>query len=168
MFLASRAITLKSMDQDTGYIETYITIESWSNTKINPTERTVRLDITESLIDLINASSGYSESWIRMTSLLNEDNGIDVNYMTFKKKYIYNTILKFIVVNEKTPFDLYIDHSSTSFGFESSEPTSIENYTKDKNISNKLSLENGRYYMTISNMEKKRYYAKMKIKIIEQ
>ena len=168
MFLASRAITLKSMDQDTGYIETYITIESWSNTKINPTERTVRLDITESLIDLINASSGYSESWIRMTSLLNEDNGIDVNYMTFKKKYIYNTILKFIVVNEKTPFDLYIDHSSTSFGFESSAPTSIENYTKDKNISNKLSLENGRYYMTISNMEKKRYYAKMKIKIIEQ
>lgn len=166
-YLASRAITLKSKDDISGKISSSVTIDTWFNTIINEQKRTVKLDITESLTELINTSEGYSEAWSRLINLFTSTNISDIDYTTFKTKYIVNTILKYIVINNKNPFKLYVKPSSTSFEFSSTTP-SENNFIVVENMNNKLTEENGRYYMTVTNLEPKKYFAKMEIPIIKK
>lgn len=166
-YLGSRAITLKTEDASSGSILSEVTIDTWFNTKSDAQTKTVKLDITESLTELINTSEGYSEAWSRLTNLFSSTNADSIDYTTFKTKYIANTILKFIVINNKAPFTLYVDPSSTSFMFNSTFQTD-KKFKKVENMSTRLTEENGRYYMTIRNLEPKQYCAKMEIKIIDE
>jgi hypothetical protein len=119
------------------------------------------------LIEYIKTSEGYSDAWSKLANLFNSSNLSTIDYTTFKTKYIANTILKFIVINSKIPFTLYVNPSSTSFGFNSTEPAE-GNFVKAENITNRLTEENGRYYMAVKNLEPKQYFAKMEITIIEK
>ena len=166
-YLASRGITLKSKDELSGNIVSSITIDTWFNTIVNEQKKMFKLDITESLIEYIKTSEGYSDAWSKLANLFNSSNLSTIDYTTFKTKYIANTILKFIVINSKIPFTLYVNPSSTSFGFNSTEPAE-GNFVKAENITNRLTEENGRYYMTVKNLEPKQYFAKMEITIIKK
>lgn len=166
-YLGSRGITLKTKNELSGNITSSVIIDTWVNTIINVQKRMFKLDITESLIELIKTSEGYSDAWTKLSNLFNTSNISNIDYTTFKTKYIANTILKFITINNKIPFTLYINPSSTSFGFNSTVPTEGK-FIKIENITNNLTEENGRYYMTVKNLEPKQYFAKMEIPIIRK
>jgi len=166
-YLASRAITLKTKNSITGNIISSITIDKWFDTKIDRQRNTIKLDITESLVELINDSEGYSEAWSKLSNLLNSTSITDIDYTTYKTKYITNTILKFISINNNTPFTLYMNPSSTSFEFVPTSPTG-NNVKKAENIKNTLIEENGKLYMIIQDLEPKQYFAKIEITIIKE
>ena len=147
-FYGSRALQLK-----TGNKDNTITITDWVDTVINENKRTVRLNITESLINYITFSSGFESNWTRFnsTETLN------------KTKYIKNSILKHINITSGSVFKLYVVEKSTIFKF--IDYTDIYNLSEIKNTSNNIIYENDTYYIELEGFDSRIYSATFTIKI---
>ena len=83
-------------------------------------------------------------------------------YDPYKTKYIENTILKLIDINNNTKFILYVDKSVNEFIFNTNkEQIDTTKFEEVKNLKNTLVLSENRYYMNIENLEPHSYYAEM-------
>lgn len=148
MFINSRGINLNGIDGST------IILDNWSSTKIDLHNGFIRLNISETLIRYIMFSEGFLDSWDYL-SLRNN---------TYKIRYIKNTVLKYININNKVKFEVY-DIPGTYSMFFMDTLDEDENLEKVDNIKHELKYENGKYYMYIYPDEPHIYYAKMTIKI---
>ena len=156
-YIASRGINLKTKDSDGNIIHGCI-ISSWSDSVIDPDNRTISLNVTSSLINFINdgTKTGYSESWNKNQPYITD------MYDPYKTKYIENTILKLIDINNNTKFILYVDKSVNEFIFNTNkEQIDTTKFEEVKNLKNTLVLSENRYYMNIENLEPHSYYAEM-------
>ena len=156
-YIASRGINLKTKDSDGNIIHGCI-ISSWSDSVIDPDNRTISLNVTSSLINFINdgTKTGYSESWNKNQPYITD------MYDPYKTKYIENTILKLIDINNNTKFILYVDKSVNEFIFNTNkEQIDTMRFEEVKNLKNTLVLSENRYYMNIENLEPHSYYAEM-------
>ena len=158
-YIASRGINLKTKDQN-GHIIHGIDLTTWVDTIKSSDNKKIVLNITASIINFIdsNSISGYSESWSKNQDYINSD---DISYSNYKSKYIENTILNLIDINNNTKFTLYVDKSSDSFEFISEKPSDISTYEEMNNVENTLIFSENRYYMNIENLEPHKYYAEM-------
>lgn len=158
-YIASRGINLKTEDQN-GNIIHGIDLTTWVDYEISFDESKIILNITSSIINFINSdkSNGYSDAWNKNQIYINSE---DVSYSSYKSKYIENTILKLIDINNNTKFILYVDKSSDKLEFKSEKPSDASSYEEMKNLENTLVLSENRYYMNIENLEPHKYYAEM-------
>ena len=158
-YIASRGINLKTEDQN-GNITHGIDLTTWVDYEISSDENKIILNITSSIINFINSdnSSGYSDSWNKNQRYINTE---DISYSSYKSKYIENTILKLIDINNNTKFILYVDKSSNNLEFKYEKPSDTSSYEEMKNLENTLVFSENRYYMNIENLEPHRYYAEM-------
>ena len=158
-YIASRGITLKTKDQD-GNIIHGIDLTTWIDSIVSQEGNKITLNITTSIINFINSSNenGYSESWNKNQKYINSG---DISYSSYKSKYIENTILKLIDINNNTKFILYVDKSSDVLEFAFEKPADTSRYEEMSNIENTLVFSENRYYMNIENLEPHRYYAEM-------
>jgi hypothetical protein len=148
---------MKTKDEDGNIINGCI-ISIWDDSIIDPDKRTISLNITSSLINFINdgANTGYSESWNKNQSYL------DNMYNDYKTKYIENTILKLIDINNNTKFRLYVDRSVDELIFNADKrKIDITKFEEVSNLKNTLVFSENRYYMNIENLEPHSYYAEM-------
>ena len=151
MFLASRGINLKTLKND--IVLDYIEINEWKNTTNDRFKKTIILDITESIINKIMYSDGYISNF----------NEQDITDPSNKRKYIENSILPYININNNCLFELYI-YSKDENGIEiTNEKSSKKKYKKVENVKNTLYTENNKYYMKIEDLDNYKYFAKMKI-----
>ena len=158
-YIASRGINLKTEDQN-GNIIHGIDLTTWVDYEISYDENKIILNITSSIVNFINSdnSNGYSDSWNKNQRYINSE---DVSYSSYKSKYIENTILKLIDINNNTKFILYVDKSSDKLEFKYEKPSDTSSYEEMKNLENTLVFSENRYYMNIENLEPHRYYAEM-------
>ena len=156
-YIASRGINLKTKDTDGNIIHGFI-ISTWSDSVIDPDKRTISLNVTSSIINFINdgTKTGYSESWNKNQPYITD------MYDPYKTKYIENTILKLIDINNNTKFILYVDKSVNDLIFNTDkEQIDTTKFEEVKNLKNTLVLSENRYYMNIENLEPHSYYAEM-------
>ena len=117
------------------------------------------MNITSAIINFINdvAKSGYSTSWGKnqpyVTSM----------YDPYKTKYIENSILKLIDINNYTKFTLYVDNNVDELVFNESKPIDYTRFEEVKNIKNNLVFSENRYYMNIDDLDPHSYYAEITI-----
>ncbi len=158
-YIASRGINLKTKDQN-GNIIHGIDLTTWVDTIKSSDNKKIVLNITASIINFIdsNSISGYSESWSKNQDYIDSD---DISYSNYKSKYIENTILNLIDINNNTKFTLYVDKSSDSFEFISEKPSDVSAYKEMNNVENTIIFSKNRYYMNIENLEPHKYYAEM-------
>jgi hypothetical protein len=158
-YIASRGINLKTKDSN-GNIIHGINLTTWVDYEVLSDENKIILNITSSIINFINSdnSNGYSDSWDKNQKYINSE---DVSYSSYKSKYIENTILKLIDINNNTKFILYVDKSSDKLEFKYEKPSDTSSYEEMKNLENTLVFSENRYYMNIKNLEPHRYYAEM-------
>ena len=158
-YIASRGINLKTKDSN-GNIIHGIDLTTWVDYEISSDENKIILNITSSIINFINSdnSNGYSDSWDKNQKYINSE---DVSYSSYKSKYIENTILKLIDINNNTKFILYVDKSSDKLEFKYEKPSDTSSYEEMKNLENTIVFSENRYYMNIKNLEPHRYYAEM-------
>jgi len=158
-YIASRGINLKTKDQN-GNIIHGIDLTTWVDTVESPSDKKIVLNITSSIINFINSdkSNGYSDSWGKNQKYINSK---DISYSSYKSKYIENTILKLIDINNNTKFILYVDKSSDKLEFKYEKPSDTSSYEEMKNLENTIVFSENRYYMNIENLEPHRYYAEM-------
>lgn len=147
-FLHSRGVNLNGIEGNT------IEISQWKNTKVSEREKYIKLDITESLIYNILFTKGYSESWKYLNLRSN----------TYKIKYIKNTILPLLNIDNNCVFSLYKFDNTKKLLFRDLNISS-ENIIKVDNVKHELRYENSKYYMYIYPTELCTYYAKMLIKL---
>lgn len=155
--IASRGVTLKSISNNT--IVDNIVISDWYG--VVRKKHDITLDITESIIQCINGNSnyGYSTAWGNLISK------IDPKYKEYQIKYIENTLLKMIDINNNTDVVFYVDEKSSVLGFMEKKPTDMSNYKVIDNINNEITMSNGRYYMNITDLDPHIYYLEMTIKL---
>lgn len=166
IFFASHGINFKH--DEGGQIIDYIEITDWKNTVINRSKKTMILDITESLINKIMYSEGYLSNWSNQTITEPAD----------KRRYIENSILPLINIDDTCTFEFYespietrrIEISPTLIAsIESSKSNRIAKkavvpvYKKLENTTNALYKANNKYYMRIEGLHSYLYSAKMKI-----
>ena len=150
MFFASRGINLKGVLNNT--LTNVIELTRWTNTNVNTSGKTIELDVTGSLINTIMNTEGFVNSW----------KGVSGDMM----KYVKNSILGFITINNSTKFELYCDKSNSVLSVKPFDDMSeISDFTKVENVSNELTYRDERYYMIIKNVDKYTYYAKMTIEL---
>ena len=168
IFFASHGINLKS--ESTGEFVDYIDITIWKNTVINKAKRVIILDITESLINKIMYSSGYLSNW----------SGQRITEPADKRRYIENSILPLIDINENCTFEFYESPITTNkitmnnFLISDIEKTLtsrvakksiVPAYKKLENLTNTLYKKNNKYYMRIEGLNSYAYSAKMRINL---
>ena len=158
-YIASRGINLKSADQY-GNITDSIKLTSWIDTVTSRKRKKITLDITSSIVNFISndPNNGYTNSWNKNKKYINSNS---ISYSEYKSKYIENTILKLIDINNNTKFVLYVDKSSDEFEFLTEKPSDTSTYEEMTNVENNLIFSEKRYYMDIENLEPHRYYAEM-------
>ena len=162
-FIASRGLVLKSLKD--GKIKDTLSIKVWFGTIINNDNRSIRLNITDSIVNLINTSeSKFPNAYGKCSELLS-NLPISIDYSIYTTKYIENTILKNIDITNKTTFTLYVNTQSEVFNFSNGIPSDLDKYVKIVNISNKLEYINNAYYMTVNELNPHSYYAEMEIKL---
>ena len=147
-FYGSRALQLKTENEDNT-----ITITDWVDTVIDENKKTIRLNITESLINYITFSEGFESNWTRFysTETLN------------KAKYIKNSILKHINITSGSVFKLYVVEKSTIFKF--IDYSSTYNLKEISNSTNNIVYENDTYYIELEGFDSRLYSATFTIKI---
>ena len=147
-FYGSRALQLKTENEDNT-----ITITDWVDTVIDENKRTIRLNITESLINYITFSEGFESNWTRFysTETLN------------KAKYIKNSILKHINITSGSVFKLYVVEKSTIFKFV--DYSNTYNLKEMSNSTNNIVYENDTYYIELEGFDSRLYSATFTIKI---
>lgn len=158
-YIASRGITLKTKDPDGNIIHGFV-LSNWVDSIISVNEGKITLNVTTSIINFINndTKNGYSSSWEKNQNFINSES---VSYASYKTKYIENTILKLIDINNNTKFILYVDKSVDDFIFNAEKTADTSKFEEVKNLSNTLVLSENRYYMNIENLEPHSYYAEM-------
>jgi hypothetical protein len=147
-FFGSRGLQLK-----TGSPDNTITITSWVDTVVDENNKTVRLNVTESIINYITFSDGFKSNWT----------GFNSTEAVNKTKYIKNSILKHINVSANCIFKLFTVENSTLFKF--FDYTDDYNYKQINNPVNKLVQENDTYYIEIDNLDTHVYSATLTIKL---
>ena len=158
-YIASRGINLKTKDPNGDIIHS-IELTTWVDYNVYQDESKIVLNITSSIINFINSdnSNGYSHAWNKNQQYINNEN---VSYSSYKTKYIENTILKIIDINNSTKFRLYADKSTDTLEFKFEKPSDTSKYEEMKNLENNLVFFENRYYMNINNLEPHSYYAEM-------
>ena len=157
-YIASRGITRYGSD----YSNTII-LDNWVNIVINDNTKTVIIDITSTLFDKINSYPGFQQNW---TNRFGSDLPADI--LTYKNRYIENSIIKNITINDKNLFKVYENSDEKTFEFKTSKPISddeLNRFTLLKNVHNKLYLENNKYYMEITGLDNHSYYAEFYIEL---
>ena len=147
-FFGSRGLQLKNNNTNNT-----ITLTNWIDTIVDENNRTVRLNVTESLINYITFSEGFKSNWTRFISTET------IN----KTKYIKNSILKHINISTDCTFKLHVVDDSTIFKF--FDYSNIYNYKELNNTSHKLICENDTYYIEINNLDSRVYSATFTIKL---
>lgn len=147
-FFGSRGLQLK-----TGTIDNTITITNWVDTIIDEHNKKIKLNVTESLINYIMFSEGFKSNWKRFKSTES------VN----KTKYIKNSILNHINLNDNCVFSLHIVDNSTIFKF--FDYNDKYSFKKIQNSVNNLICENDTYYIELENLDTKTYSATLSIKL---
>lgn len=150
-YINSKAIAMK------GKIE----IVSWKNTEISKENGYIRLNITDSLVYNILFNDNFDSAWKNLPKHSND----------YKIKYIKNTILENIHINNKTKFilgrkkdeDDILEKKQTNIDFVSEY--NAEDCIEISNYKNELKHINGEYYMYIYPDDIKTYYAKMIIEL---
>ena len=154
-YLSSKALCLKSYVDGTYYKE--LNIMSWKNTRIDSIKKTIRLCITDSIMNFISTMSGFPKSW----------NGYNYINDSYKNKFIKNYILNFIIINNNNVLTLYRgNEKTTGLTFSNiSSNTIVNSLIRVPNFTNELVFENGKYYMYITVDEMYEYYANLNIKL---
>ena len=147
-FFGSRGLQLKNDTPDNT-----ITITNWVGTVVDENKKTVRLNITDSLINYILFSEGFKSNWANFNSTESFN----------KTKYIKNSILKYINVLSSSVFKLYTVKDSTVFRF--FDYSDIYNYTLLPNSNNNIIYENNSYYIELDNLDTHIYSATFTIKV---
>ena len=96
-------------------------------------------------------SDGYMKNWIGKT----------INNPQSKQRYIENSILKYINIDENCKIDIWINEAPTlsfSKNIETNKSTKIQ-----KGVSKRLFNEKGKYYLSLDNLNNYNYTVKMKI-----
>ena len=141
-FLNSQALSL-NIDK--------IEIERWKNTEVSVSEKCIKLNITNSLIDYILNQSSFYSMW----------KNIKLKNNLYKIQYIKNCILKYININNKIKFELRRSKNKTKTLKCSN--TYYKNFTNYSNFKNELKYENDKYYMYVYVDEFYTYYPKITI-----
>lgn len=163
-YIASRGICLKTKySSENTNMNTFV-ISNWSESIIDLDKKSISLNVTASTVNFINDSSinGYSNSWNKNQEFINS---VGMSYEKYKSKYIENTILKLIDINNNTKFILYVDNSVDVFIFNNQKPLDTTNYEVVENLKNTLVQSENRYYMNIEDLEPHSYYAEMIINL---
>lgn len=151
-FFNSKGVCLKNPDGSQEF-----TITSWKSTEIANDRKYIKLNITDSIVYAILTNPAFVNSWSRL-SLASNDHKI---------KYIKNTILNFININNKTKFILRkIDATDNDDSIVSNRINFITDFKEEgtveiNNYKNELRYEKGMYYMYVYPEEGTTYYAKM-------
>ena len=147
---------MKSTDGDGDTVD-YIDITEWKGTVIDNIKKTMVLDITESVINRIMFTEGYMSNWRSMKKVKPAD----------KRRYIENSIMPFINIDDKCQFEMY-ESPSESIG-EITIRTGMfpesGTHRKIQNMTNTLYKENDKYYMKIEGLDAYEYAAKMRIRL---
>jgi hypothetical protein len=156
-YIASRGITRYGSDYSN-----IIVLDKWVNVSINENTKTVIIDITSSLFDKINSYEGFIQNWVNRFG----DNPPE-DASTYKNRYIENSIIKNIIINDKNLFKVYVNADEKAFEFKTSKPNDDElnKFTLLKNLHNKLYLENNKYYMEITGLDNYSYYAEFYVEL---
>ena len=150
-FFTSRGISLKHKDSS-GNIDNFIEISKWENSIIDEKNRTIRLNITDTLIKYIMYSDGYVKNWTNRR----------VKDPSNKQRYIENSILKYINIDETCPIEIKSEISGKLCLNDSDE---FESRPTEEGVDKKLYNENGKYYLLLENLKDYKYTVKMKIYI---
>lgn len=150
IFFASHGINLKSENNE-GEVVNFIEITNWTNSMVNRNKRQIILNITDSVINRIMYSDGYMSNWIGKT----------VNDPQSKQRYIENSILKFINIDENCKIDIWASESQELDFDEDGENT--ETTRSIQGVDRSLFNEKGKYYLSLNNLKDYSYTAKMKI-----
>ncbi len=141
-FLNSQALSL-NLDK--------IEIEKWKDTEITLSEKCIKLNITNSLIEYILSQSSFYDMW----------KNIKLKDNLYKIQYIKNCILKYININNKIKFELR--RSKNKIKKLKCSNTYNKNFIEYKNFKNELKYENDKYYMYVYVDEFYTYYPKITI-----
>jgi len=141
-FLNSQALSL-NLDK--------IEIEKWKNTEISVSEKCIKLNITNSLIDYILEQSSFYNMW----------KNIKLKDNLYKIQYIKNCILKYININNKIKFELRRSKNKTKTLKCSNKY--YKNFIEYTNFKNELKYEDDKYYMYVYVDEFYTYYPKITI-----
>ena len=153
-YIASRGITRYGSDYSNK-----IELNDWQNNIIiDNDKRNVTIDITSSLLKKIKSYQGFQNNWTNLPDIGEQTE-------TYQNKYIENTILNNIKINDKNIFKLYINNDSRTFEFMTTKPDDTSLDTEVQNLHNVLSYENNRYYMTIYGLKSYSYYAEFYIEL---
>lgn len=151
-FIGSRGLALKTKryDETIDYIEIYEWVESSTKSK-----KLISLNITSSIINLIKKSPGFKSIW----------KNINIDDITNESKYLENTILKFITVDETSIVKLFRKETGKKFKF-NTKPTTIDGFDVVANFKSELYLLNGNFFLNISDLDDMyEYVAKLTIKL---
>ena len=146
-FFASKGINLNGANGK------QIELTNWQNTEISLSNRYIRLNISDTLMNDILFRTAFNNYWtyLRLTN------------NNYKIQYINNVILPLIHISNNTKFTFYKGTEQlNSYQFSSNFDESIPEIS---NIRNELRYENNKYYMYIYPEETGMYYAKMIIKL---
>ena len=146
-----------------------IIITDWINVTADSTTKTITIDVTGSLSDYIMKSVGYRNTWDKLLSVAGNASEMGItssNKESFMKKYIENSIINNITIDENTKFTLYVDYKNAEKLRLGNGPINKENVSVVNNVKNTLVFENNRYYMIIRDLENYKYYAEMYINLM--
>jgi hypothetical protein len=147
-FFGSRGIQLKTRGTDNTII-----LVDWIDTFIDENKKTVKLNITETLINYITFSEGFMSNWT----------GLNSTEAINKTKYIKNSILNNINIGSNCTFKLYSVEDSTIFRF--FDYSSNYTYKEITNSNSKIIKENDTYYIELKDLNTQIYTATFIIKL---
>lgn len=157
-YIASRGITRYGSDNNKSNL---IIIDDWTDSIIeDDVTKSVTLDITSAIFRKIKSFNGFQSSW-RLLELETDE------LKTYQERYIENSIIKNIRINNKNVFKLYANIGNKSFKFKTTKPSEndINLFTEVSNVQNTLVYENNRYYMKIYDLMSYTYYAEFYIEL---
>ena len=157
-YIASRGITRYGSDNNNSNV---IIITDWTGSCVkNDITKSITLDITSAIFNKVKSFDGFQSSWNSLE--LTED-----EKKTYQERYIENSIIKNIKINNNNLFKLYANTNKKTFDFILTKPSESEFrlFTEVKNIQNTLVYENNRYYMKIYDLNSYSYYAEFYIEL---
>lgn len=149
MFLNSRCTCLRDWKSDD---TRKVSVTKWKNVKTNASKKTIKIDVTSSLINMIMETDGFKSTWIKKNTY---GDG------TKKANYILNNIVRFIDINRYTTLD--IKRKIGEYGnIDIVDFNDMGNDTKSvTNIRTELKYENEKYFLYIYPNEMGVYGIKM-------
>lgn len=146
-FFASRGLSLRNSNNNT------IEITSWSNPVISAKKKSITVDVTASVINYILNTEGFMSNWNVVSSASQKD----------KTKYIENSILKYLKINNSNKIIVYTNTDTSKLSLVNVDD--LEKGSIITNVKNELSYENNKYKLTLSNLANSTYAIKMIIEL---